>query len=230
MNPQQPNPPQFNSRAKVGNDLTVLQQGERVICTVKRHPIGIIAIYAATAIILIIVGILSFGVLPSLAGSNSTQIAQIGAIAFLTLTIVSVVYCYVATHVYWGNSWTVTTDSITQISQVSLFKRQSSQLSLANLEDVTAEQNGILANMFNYGVIKAETAGERSKFMFLYCPNPNLYAQQILQAREVFEQKLEQEGRQGPPSYNTNQYQQQQPVTNPEPPVQSDTSGFNSNV
>jgi hypothetical protein len=89
---------------------------------------------------------------------------------------------------YWGNSWVVTTDSITQVNQTGLFTRQSSQLSLANLEDVTAEQNGILAHAFNYGLLKAETAGEHSKFSFYYCPNPNLYAQQILHAREQFEQ------------------------------------------
>jgi hypothetical protein len=74
------------------------------------------------------------------------------------------------------------------VQQTALFNKQSSQLSLGNLEDVTVEQNGILTHMFNYGVIKAETAGERSKFTFRYCPNPNLYAQQILNAREQFEQ------------------------------------------
>ncbi len=53
---------------------------------------------------------------------------------------------------------------------------------------MTAEQNGILAKMFNYGVLKAETAGEHSKFTFTNCPNPTLYAQQIIQAREEFAQ------------------------------------------
>src|SRR6202011_6093270 len=93
-----------------------------------------------------------------------------------------------ATRIYWGNSWIVTSDSVTQVSQTSLFKRQSSQLSLIHLEDVTAEQNGVLAHMFNYGLLRVETAGERSKFTFTFCPNPNFYAREILAAREAFEQ------------------------------------------
>jgi hypothetical protein len=101
----------------------------------------------------------------------------------------------------------VTSDSLTQISQTSLFNRQSSQLALVNIEDVTAEQNGILAHMFNYGVIRVETAGERSKFVFTYCPNPNFYAQQILQAREAL----------GPTSHHP---QAPQPPAGP-PPAQS---------
>lgn len=57
---------------------------------------------------------------------------------------------------------------------------------MANIEDVTAEQNGILAELFGFGTLKAETAGERSNFHFLYCPEPNKYAQIILHARERF--------------------------------------------
>ncbi len=72
-----------------------------------------------------------------------------------------------------------------------MFDKQSSQLSLGNLEDISAEQNGILTHMFNYGAVRVETAGERSKFFFNFCPNPNYYAQQILTARETFEQGKE---------------------------------------
>jgi uncharacterized membrane protein YdbT with pleckstrin-like domain len=79
---------------------------------------------------------------------------------------------------------------VTQVQQTGLFNKQSSQLSLENLEDVTAEKNGILAQMFNFGVIKCETAGERSKFVFPFCPNPTYYAQEILNARERFMQDI----------------------------------------
>jgi hypothetical protein len=67
------------------------------------------------------------------------------------------------------------------------------------LEDVTSEKNGILTHIFNYGVIKAETAGERSKFVFLYCPNPDFYAKQILATRERFMQSEWRAGGQNPP-------------------------------
>jgi hypothetical protein len=177
------------SKQRVSNELAVTQPGEKLVCSIKRHPIGIVTMHFISALMLAVVAILIFGVGPHLSTSiTPTQINQIGAVALLVLGVLAVVYNLIASKVYWGNSWVITTDSVTQVEQDSLFSRQSSQLSLGNLEDVSAEQNGILAHMFNYGLLKVETAGERSKFVFPYCPNPNYYAQQILMARENFEQ------------------------------------------
>jgi uncharacterized membrane protein YdbT with pleckstrin-like domain len=184
----EPSTPQFDPKARVSNELAVRQPGEEHICTVKRHPIGIIGVYAGVAVVLTAVAVLAFGVAPSASANNSGEIMTIGAVIFVILAALAFIYALIATVVYWGNSWVITSDSVTQVSQTGLFRRQSSQLSLGNLEDVTAVQNGILAHLFNYGVLKAETAGERSKFSFPFCPNPNLYAQQILQARENFMQ------------------------------------------
>jgi uncharacterized membrane protein YdbT with pleckstrin-like domain len=185
MNPEAPS--DYNPKQHVSNALSATQPGERTICEIKRHPIGIFLIYTMTGILLITVAVLAFGVAPQM-GENSSQLTKIGAVIFLFLTTLSFLYSLIATKVYWGNTWVVTTDSLTQVDQVSLFNRQSSQLSLGNLEDVSAEQNGILPHLFNYGRLKVETAGEHSKFQFIYCPNPNYHAQKILMAREAFEQ------------------------------------------
>ena len=40
--------------------------------------------------------------------------------------------------------------------------------------------------MFGFGTLKVETAGERSKFQFPYCPNPQKCAVEIIQAHESF--------------------------------------------
>lgn len=189
MQPEDPQTPAeaYVPSQRVGNDLSVMQPGERVICNIKRHPIGIIAIYVAIGFMLAVSSAAVFGGLPSLASSSASKdsITAIGAAAFFMLTLGGFIYALIATKVYWGNKWVVTSDSVTQINQRSLFKRESAQLAMGNIEDVTAEQNGILAHVFNYGVIKVETAGHREKFVFLFCPNPNFYAQQILTARET---------------------------------------------
>lgn len=220
MDPQQP---KFDPNTRVSNDLSVMQPGEKVIATVKRHPIGIIGIYVSVTLVLTLAAVVAFGLVPNYVGVNSNDAKAAATAFFFVFASVSIVYALIATKVYWGNSWVITSDSITQVNQVSLFSRQSSQLSLANLEDVTAEQNGILAHIFNYGLLKAETAGEHSKFTFGFCPNPNLYAQQILHAREAFEQGHEAETNNSP-NINT----QSEPVTNPEPPQQG--PGFSSNI
>jgi uncharacterized membrane protein YdbT with pleckstrin-like domain len=151
-------------------------------------------IYAATGVLIVFLAFLAFVLAPNVAGSSRSQAMTIGALVFVVVSLISLLFAFISSKVYWGNRWIVTSDSITQVRQTSLFDRQSSQLSLGNLEDVTAEQDGILPHMFGFGSIRVETAGERSKFTFAYCPNPNYYAQQILNAREQFEQRRGGEG------------------------------------
>ncbi|HSX35345.1 MAG TPA: PH domain-containing protein [Patescibacteria group bacterium] len=167
--------------------MVVLQPGEQMVATMKRHPFGIISLYISAGLGILVAGALAFGLLPYLfnqygiVGETSAVYAGFGLVVVLLVVILAV-----ATSVYWENQWVVTTDSITQISQRSLFGRQVSQLSMDNLEDVTVDQNGILPHMFNYGILKVETAGERAKFVFSYCPNPNECARRILEVHEQF--------------------------------------------
>jgi hypothetical protein len=65
---------------------------------------------------------------------------------------------------------------------------------MANVEDVTAEQKGILATIFGYGTLMVQTAGERENFTFYYCPDPNTYASRIIEAHQTYVEDLEGEG------------------------------------
>lgn len=162
---------------------------ENIIFQIRRHPIGILAVYITSAIVLIALAIVAFGVAPKYITSFSTgrvlEIAAIGYFIFLTLIVG---FVYIAHVVYWDNSWTLSDESLAQVSRTSLFDKQSSHLSLGNLQDVTATQASIMQHLFKYGTLSVETAGEKSKFIFTYCSNPDIYAQHILEARERFEQ------------------------------------------
>lgn len=185
MNPQlpeQPRQPEYSHHQRVSNELQVTQPGETVIVDIKRHPIGLIFAYIGVSIVLITLAVLAFTVAPTM----STAIQQFAVLVFFLVAILASLYSLIITKVYWGNTWVVTSDSVTQITQTGLFSRQSSQLSLEHIEDVVAEQNGILTHIFDYGLLKVQTAAEHSKFHFPYCPNPNFYAQKILAAREAF--------------------------------------------
>jgi uncharacterized membrane protein YdbT with pleckstrin-like domain len=180
--------PHQQTQNHVNNPLNAMQAGEQVIFSVGRHPIGLVFMYLSFGFMLTLVGVVAAMAPSWLTDYDSNMVRQIAWIVFLIAAIFSVIFTFIGQIVYNGNRWILTDDSLTQITQRSLFDRQNSQLSLANLEDVTAHQDGILAHIFNYGVLKAETAGERSKFSMIYCPNPNAYAQKILMAREAFEQ------------------------------------------
>ncbi|MDB5170697.1 MAG: hypothetical protein JWO35_391 [Candidatus Saccharibacteria bacterium] len=200
MNPE--NPYTDTTPQKVSNTLSTMQPGERVIFEIKRHPIGLIFSYAISGAMIIATAVLAFIVAPGVAPNSREAVTAIATVIFLVVTLFAIAFVFIANKVYWGNSWVLTSDSITQVTQSGLFNRQSSQLSLENLEDVTAKQHGILTHIFNYGTIKAETAGEHSKFVFTYCSNPNYYAQQILQAREEFAQQGGHAGQQEASAHN----------------------------
>lgn len=180
QSPQQPPQP---TAPKMHNPLEAMQPGEQTICEIKRHPIGIIGNYIVAGFLIIIALVGGVGVQMYL----SSMASMAWGVALL-LILVAFVMLFVGTKIYWGNRWIVTSDSITQVTQTSLFDTQSSQLSMGNIEDVTVEQEGVLQHMYNYGLLRVETAGEHSKFVFPFCPNPKDYARKILDTREQFEQ------------------------------------------
>lgn len=162
--------------------------GEVNIFEVRPHPFGLLGIYVAFGVLVLLAFWFALEAPTWLSTFSVGSAHAIGWGVFLIALVLALVFGIVANIVYFGNRWILTSDSLTQVKRRSLFDQQNSQLSLANLEDVTAQQNGLLAHIFNFGALKAETAGERSKFVLAFCPNPNFYAQQILQAREAFEQ------------------------------------------
>jgi uncharacterized membrane protein YdbT with pleckstrin-like domain len=182
MNPSQ----DTQAQQKPLHPMVVMQPGERVVCEIKRHPIGILSLYVGAFFAVAVVATLLYFFMPTIRdhyGSNADAMVLLGGGIILAGIVLML---FISTTIYWQNQWIVTTDSITQIIQNGLFGRQASQLSMENLEDVTVIQNGILPHIFNYGMLKAETAGERSKFVFMYCPNPNQCAREILDTHEKF--------------------------------------------
>jgi len=181
-----------NNQPAIHNPLSAIQPGEATLFEIKRHPIGIIFAYLTAGLLLAILVALTLLLAPSvITNSTDSQVASISAVVFAVAAITTTGFLFIVSKIYWGNRWVITSDSITQVTQTSLFHKQSSQLSLDDIEDATAEQNGILAQLFHYGVLKAETAGHHEKFVFIYCPRPSECAQRILAARERFVQSHE---------------------------------------
>lgn len=224
MNPTNQNQPAQTDQEgnPVNNPLAAMRKNEVTICQIRRHPIGLIGVHIMAGLMLLALAAVIFGVLPHVLTDVATsRLLAVGTLVFVLAAALVFGFLAISHKIYWGNSWILTSDSLTQVTQASLFDRQSSQLSLGNLEDVTAEQNGVLAHMFNFGVLRVETAGERSKFVFRYCPNPNLYAQKVLEAREEFEQGKQEAPQQQPqqPQPQAAPAQYQAPTPNPMPPT-----------
>lgn len=166
---------------------------EVLIREVRKDPFGLFLIYfggaAATLLIfgLMVLGpssydLTSFGDIMGM--SESSLAAIIVAVGFF-MTVFSVVLTAVAAFLYINNVILVTSEKVCQQLYLSLFNKKISQLSIADVQDVTVKQQGIWAHLFNYGTLTVETAGEQSNYTFTFVPEPYTVSKDLVGSHEA---------------------------------------------
>jgi len=166
--------------------LLGVDKNEKIIHEFKQHKIGIFGIWLLAGIAYIAILYLLYIFVDN---QNLFGIYDSGLLAGLVaslLTILLVIIAAVQTYVFLKNELIVTDQNIVEITQYSLFNRQVSHLNLANVQEVSATQKGLLASIFNYGTITIESAGEKASFEFRFTPNANVCAKYILEAHENY--------------------------------------------
>lgn len=169
-----------------------LMDDEVMIADVRRHPFGLFLLYLQISVALALSLGLTLFFLPSLSGAidvSDAALVNFATALSLIVGVFGVLYVILVTRIYNGNQLIISDKNITQVLQVGLFDRKVSELSMGNVEDVTARQSGIFPTMLNYGILIVETAGEQNNFTFKYCPNPNAYAKAISDCRIEYAQK-----------------------------------------
>jgi uncharacterized membrane protein YdbT with pleckstrin-like domain len=73
---------------------------------------------------------------------------------------------------YYFDVWIVTTERIVNIEQKGLFVRRISELNFARVQDVSAEVNGFIPTIMDYGDVTVQTAGEEENFIFRQVSDP----------------------------------------------------------
>lgn len=187
--PTQPSAPDPEQAPRIHNSKGSIEAmtspGERVIFQTKKHPFGLVVMYIQSLIGFGIVSGLLLMLTPDLVAAESKDTVR--GVILLGLVIFGFLLALImllVTYIYNQNKLILTNRNVTQIIQNGLFSRQVSELALNNVEDVTSDKEGIWATIFNFGQVRVETAGEQNNFHFQYCPNPNYYGQQLLDARQ----------------------------------------------
>ncbi len=176
----QPNPPP----AAPEDATDLIESNDRVIAIVHKHWIGIVGMYVLAAAAAATMATLGVFVIPDLKlSSDALRLST--AVAVFAVVLLAIIF-YIIVYVYEQSKLTLTDKSIVQMVQRGLFNRKTSRLSMSNVEDVNVEQRGIIAHLFNYGTLTVQTAGEEDNFVFSNCPNANIYAEQILDARQAY--------------------------------------------
>jgi uncharacterized membrane protein YdbT with pleckstrin-like domain len=90
---------------------------------------------------------------------------------------------------YYLDIWIITSKRIIDVEQKGLFNRSISEFSLANVQDVTIEINGIVETLLKFGDLNVQTAGQMN---FVINQAPNLYEAKdlILKYAELARKKI----------------------------------------
>lgn len=178
-----------HDQSKLQHPTLNLSEHEYIIAAIQRHPIGL---FLPLAICLLLVSLalsLLFNYdivveLFSLTGSAANPL--IAAVPILLFTLLVSLGTYVAYYVYSNNRFFLTNESVIQEIQVSLFAHHEQTVSLANIEDASYTQQGIIEQIFNYGSIRLSTEGDETTYRFTYVANPKQHIATLNNAVEAF--------------------------------------------
>lgn len=166
-----------------------LSEGEYVINAVRRHPIGlVIPLTIGILLVSLTLSLLfNFGIFVELLQlKGAAADVSLAAAPILLFALLVALGTYVAYYVYTNNKFFLTNESVIQEIQVSLFARHEQTVSLANIEDASFEQKGIIQQIFNFGSIRLSTEGDETTYRFTYVSNPKMHIATLNNAVEAF--------------------------------------------
>lgn len=164
-----------------------LSEGEYVIHSITRHPIGLImpVITTIIAVALLLGGLIMYPMMSIDTDGTVPYLANVTVIVLCLMVLVGI-YGYLAVWVYLRNTFYLTNESIIQEIQHSVFSKHEQTVSLGSVEDASFVQTGILQTTLNYGTIRLSTEGEETTYRFYYVENPKAQIAILNNAIEAF--------------------------------------------
>jgi len=95
---------------------------------------------------------------------------------------------------WYFNVYIITDERIVDVDFYNLIYKEISDAEIEKIQDVTLIMGGVLQSVFNYGLVRVQTAAEIPQFEFEYVPNPALVVK-VLERLRVEEKIEELEGR-----------------------------------
>lgn len=153
------------------------------IMIVRRHWFGFFALVAMSlALLAAVASIIIF-----VPFGDTSLVDRVDLwLLLVLLSMVGAALFIIIWRIYFSNQLILTSDMVSQKMQLAIFKRQQSQLGLANIEDVTSSRSGVAQTIMDFGTLAIETAGEQNNFQFRYCPKPEQCAKIIMAVRSEF--------------------------------------------
>ena len=161
-----------------------LSKEEFIISEVTRHWFGLVA-PIAVAVFLSLLVIFFLSAYPVLFPKGYPSFDSVLLTSCLVFILIGI-GTYVVVWVYQSNKFFLTNESVIQEIQTSLFSHHEQTVSLANIEDASYAQNGIIQQMLNYGSIRLSTEGDETTYRFYYVSDPKTQIAILNNAVEAF--------------------------------------------
>lgn len=165
-----------------------LSSHEYIINAVRRHPIGLLIPVGLTVFVVALIASIIINyqiIMESLGVLDPPAFGSVFFIGFLSI-LLFLIGGYIAVWVYMNNRFFLTNESVIQELQQSLFIRKEQTVSLANIEDASFDQHGMLQTILNYGSIRLSTEGDETTYRFTYVSNPKKQIEILNNAVEAF--------------------------------------------
>ena len=156
-----------------------LEDGEVILTQVRKHWFVIVSQLIGLAIGALVPLMLLTALfnLPSAFNGLSLHLEQYSSpIAFFIATwlLLSSISGFTIWTRYYLDLWVITDRRIIAIEQISFFNRSVGIFRLERMQDIEFSIKGLIQTFFNFGTLKAQTAGEEeTNFMSDGMPNPD---------------------------------------------------------
>lgn len=178
-----------HDRSKLEYPELNLSDHEYIITAIRRHPIGLFVplVIGISLVSLTLSLLFNYDILVQLLHlTGSAAEPLVAAVPILLFAALVSLGTYVAYYVYNNNRFFLTNESVIQEIQVSLFAHNEQTVSLANIEDASYTQQGIIQQIFNFGSIRLSTEGDETTYRFTYVANPKQHIATLNNAVEAF--------------------------------------------
>lgn len=112
--------------------------------------------------------------------ASGSDLASVVYFACFIWTLFMWIFLFINLTKYYFDVWYVTNKRLVDIDQKVLFSRDEAVLRLENIQDVATGAKGIIQTLFNFGNIRAQTAGERREFIMRDIANPEKIREVII--------------------------------------------------
>ena len=152
-----------------------ISETEYVISAVRRHPIAIIFPIAVDVLLIgLALGLLINQdiILSGLAVGGQEVNPILVTLPLVLFSLFAAVFMYISYFIYINNRFILTTESVIQKIQTSLFSKREQTVSLGNIEDASYSQRGIIQHILDYGTVRLSTQGDEHTYSFTFVSRP----------------------------------------------------------